>query len=122
MERENTTKKLIITILIIFLSVSFVFAKSADEMTRAEKEAFKLSFGYEPYTTSEFPDWAHKLRRFEAITLGSGVITFPILNVAMSSVRLSEDPTKDFFAKFGVALGAGVVIAIIDLIIGEVSR
>lgn len=122
MERETTFKKIISLILILFISFSLVFAQNSDEMTKAEKEAFKLSFGYEPYTTSEFPDWAHKLRRFEAITLGAGVVTFPILNAATSSVRFSDDSTKDFFAKFGIAMGAGVVIAIIDLIIGEVTR
>lgn len=95
----------------------------ADTMTDEEKEQFKLSFGYEPYGSSEFPDWLHKVRRAEVISLGATALTFPILNIVFSSTNttFSNNDTLDFLAKFGIAAGAGLVIAIIDLIIGEVQ-
>lgn len=118
-------KKLIAFLLVFSLLFSPLFAAAttatndADEMTEAEREQFKVSFGYDPYGSSEFPDWLHKLRRVEVITLGATALTFPILNAALGSVKFSDDDTKDFLAKFGISAGAGLVIAIIDLIIGE---
>ena len=118
-------KKLIAFLLVFSLLFSPLFAAAtttttdADEMTEAEREQFKVSFGYDPYGSSEFPDWLHKLRRVEVITLGATALTFPILNAALGSVKFSDNDTKDFLAKFGISAGAGLVIAIIDLIIGE---
>lgn len=98
--------------------------KDADLMSEQEKQDFKLSFGYEPYATSEFPTWSHKLRRAEVITFGATALTFPILNIIFQNTgtTFSDNSTLDFLAKFGIAAGAGLVIAIIDLIIGEVTK
>lgn len=118
-------KKIIAIILIFSFLFAPVFAAStttptdADEMTESEREQFRLSLGYDPYGSSEFPDWLHKLRRVEVITLGATALTFPILNAALGSVKFSDNDTKDFLAKFGISAGAGLVIAIIDLVIGE---
>ena len=96
--------------------------KDADLMTEEEKQEFKLSFGYEPYATSEFPSWTHKLRRAEVITFGATALTFPLLNIIFQNTgtKFSNNDTLDFLAKFGIAAGAGLIIAIIDLSIGEV--
>lgn len=120
-------KKVIAIILVFALLIAPLFAatsttKDADEMTDEEKEQFRLSLGYDPYASSEFPDWLHKLRRVEVITLGATALTFPILNAALGSVTFSNDDTKDFLAKFGISAGAGLVIALIDLLIGELTR
>lgn len=101
------------------INVASSEATSVDEMTAEEKEKLRLSLGYEPYSESEFPSWLHKLRRVEVITLGATALTYPILNLALGGVTFSEDSTKDFLAKFGISAGAGLVIALIDLIIGE---
>lgn len=95
----------------------------ADNMTEEEKEQFKISFGYEPYGSSEFPDWLHKVRRAEVISLGATALTFPVVNLIFNSTNttFSSNDTLDFLAKFGISAGAGLLIAIIDLIIGEVT-
>lgn len=131
-------KKLIFLFSLIVLVSSFTYAatsdnrvsgtaptgKDADLMTEQEKQDFKLSFGYEPYGSSEFPMWSQKLRRAEVISFGATALTFPILNIVFQSTgtTFSDNSTLDFLAKFGIAAGAGLVIAIIDLIIGEVTR
>lgn len=124
-------KRIVAVLLIIAFSLPLLMAattstaptnKDADEMTSAEKEQFKLSFGYEPYSSSEFPDWLHKVRRAEVISLGATALTFPVINLVFgaTNTKFSNDDTLDFLAKFGIAAGAGLVIALIDLIIGEV--
>lgn len=119
-------KKLIALILIIALAFPLVFASEAtsseSSMTEKERKEFVDKFGYEPYKKEEFPDWLHKVRRAEVIALGATALTFPIVNLSTQKVQFSENGTLDFLAKFGISAGAGLVIAIIDLVIGIIQE
>ena len=77
---------------------------------------------YEPYTEDEFPSWLQKTRRLEVITLGATALTYPIVGIFAKSGTFDDSTMKGFWAKFGLSAGIGFLIAITDLIIGEVQE
>lgn len=107
-------KKAIILLLILFIFSSLVYAENV--------------ISYEPYTTEEFPDWAHKLRRSEIIFFGALALAFPLTvfsyNLAVNSFNAEpiNDPTKRLLIQFGAAAAIAFTISITDLIIGEISE
>ena len=77
---------------------------------------------YEPYKDEEFPSWLKKIRRLEVITLGATALTYPIVGIFAKTGPFNDSTMKGFWAKFGLSAGIGFVIAIADLIIGEVQE
>ena len=94
-----------IIFIIVFLSLSSnVFAVST------------VMPSYMPYSDSEFSPWMKKLRRAEIITLGATALTYPLVGL-IPGVKSGTD--SQFFSRFALAAGAGVVIALVDYLIGE---
>jgi hypothetical protein len=90
-----------------------------------------------PYSSSEFPDWANKLRRFEVVSLGTFPVTFLVSSVVFQVGRwaylsVSNDPTAanyvpfstantltqdETFKELGIALGFSLSLGLIDFLI-----
>ena len=77
---------------------------------------------YEPYQDDEFPSWLKKVRRLEVITLGATALSYPIVGIFAKEGPFDDSTMKGFWAKFGLSAGVGFLIAITDLIIGEVQE
>ena len=77
---------------------------------------------YEPYQDGEFPSWLNKIRRLEVITLGATALTYPIVGIFAKDGVFDDSTMKGFWTKFGLSAGVGFLIAITDLIIGEVQE
>jgi hypothetical protein len=90
----------------------------------------------EPYTDEEFPLWAHNLRRFEIITLGTLPMTFLVSFVVYDIIRYASSGFDPDYAllgsptpipytteeKIGVvvaACSASLLIALADYLIGR---
>ena len=93
----------------------------------------------EPYTEEEFPQWAHNLRRFEIITLGTLPITFLATFLVYDLIRYTSSGFDSDYAllgspnpvpysteeKIGVvvaACSASLLIALMDFIIGKARQ
>ena len=88
----------------------------------------------EEYQPEEFPAWAHDLRRFEIITIGSYPITFFVTSLIYDfSIYANNDfdPTysmgtqrsrEDIALIMGSAAGASALIGTIDMIINIAQR
>ena len=106
---KKIKKAIIIFLLLSFATPSYVFSSTVLPV-------------YEPYTEDEFPDWLKKIRRLEVITLGATALTYPIVGIFAKSGTFNDSTMSGFWAKFGLSAGIGFVIAITDLIIGEVQE
>ena len=129
----------IIFVLIVFLAVSSWAegtAKRAGESTSLPARSGVPSIGSEPvpYERSEFPEWAHALRRAEVTAIGSLPITLFSVRVLYDYMRYAvhgfDADVRPFPFRpigssnahtdtevFGIILGAvslSVVIALID--------
>ncbi len=81
----------------IFLSLLclFVFSTQAYSAESSDTEE------PEPYTEEEFPDWMHRLRRFEIIALGTLPFTFLATFLVFDIVRYANSGGDPDYALFG---------------------
>jgi hypothetical protein len=100
------------------------------------------NFEYEPYTQEEFPQWAHDLRRFETILIGSIPITFFFANIGFDTAAyvandydqnylplfFGSSPEKDELRydtrmdRLAVSLSLSAAIAFLDYFLGRVGE
>ncbi len=72
-----------LSVLVGGVPVERACAQSAGENGGEEEES--AYFDYEPYRRDEFPQWAHKLRRFETLLIGSLPFSFFFTNIGYDS-------------------------------------
>jgi hypothetical protein len=105
----------------------------------AENDIKDEVIDYEPYRRDEFPDWAHNLRRFEIILIGSLPFTFFFSNIGFDTYAYASrgyderylplffgvspekeefrDDTK--FSRFAFSISFSAGIALLDYFLGK---
>ncbi len=94
---------------------------------------------YEPYSRDEFPQWAHTLRRFETILIGSLPFTFLFSNIGFDTYAYASrgyderylplffgvSPEKEEFRddtkmnRLAVSISLSAGIALLDYFLGK---
>ncbi len=139
LRRTDRSLSLILILLLFILSVPTLQAQ--DQGGGKENEESE-SFDYEPYTREEFPEWAHDLRRFETILIGSIPISFFFTNMGFDTVAYVEhgydqnylplffgsSPEKDELRyntrmdRLAMSLSLSAAIAILDYFLGRIGK
>jgi hypothetical protein len=114
----------------------------AQEENGGSEEDGTKNFEYEPYTQEEFPQWAHDLRRFETILIGSIPITFFFANIGFDTAAyvandydqnylplfFGSSPEKDELRydtrmdRLAVSLSLSAAIAFLDYFLGRLGE
>jgi len=73
---------------------------------------------YKPYSYSEFPEYAHDIRRAETLFFGSLPITYAASMLTLSAIDLFVGDINSVPLQLGVTIGVSLSIVMIDYLLG----
>ncbi|MDD4011632.1 MAG: hypothetical protein PHI83_05765 [Sphaerochaetaceae bacterium] len=97
-------KRVLASILVLCIALSLSYANELP--------------AYTPYEASEFPQWAHDLRRGETLFFGSLPLAYPVVSLALSAFKAD----LGFWPTIGISAGIALSIAITDYILGIINE